>query len=98
MKRFFYASAAVLMLAIAYHFGAGSAKAQVGGSITGLTFSSVNRIGLYVATPSGDIFFRALDNTGVGFLEPAVLVGNFWSGAPTPAQQQSWGQLKTRYR
>ena len=53
--------------------------------------------GYAVITASGDAYARY---TGGGpFHGPLIFLGNFWSeGGPTPAKQETWGGLKTRYR
>ena len=91
LKRFFYASAAVLMLALAYHLGAGSATAQPPSNpVVGVAAVPG---GMFAGTANGD--FYVFGNGG-----PAAwrFAGNIFSGSPTPTQQESWGQLKARYR
>jgi hypothetical protein len=101
-KKLFYASASILMLAIAYHLGAGTAKGQVGSMVSGFTAHSVSTnpagpVGgtFAVMTPNGDIYVHEMyAGSGSYGLE---YVGNFWT-APTPAARQTWGQLKSDYR
>ena len=88
LKRFFYASAAILMLAIAFHVGASTATAQ----------APSNPV---VAAPDQ---FHAFASNGDEYVDGAgngrswVLVGNVFTGTPTPALHESFGQLKARYR
>ena len=90
LKRIFYASAAVLMLALAYHLGAGTATAQAPGNPVVATFPGGGSPA--IVTANGDVYL------GNGLNSTWQLVSNVFTGPPTPAQQQSWGQLKTRYR
>jgi hypothetical protein len=50
-------------------------------------------------TENGDVYGRTmvggLCGSSAGTLS---YIGNFWSGGPTPAQAESWGALKARYR
>ena len=93
-KRFFYICAGLLCLAISYHLGAKSAGAQAGSSVTGFAVNSANTY--FAITPNGDVF--ASDNATLASGGPARLQGNFWGAMPTPTQQQSFGQVKARYR
>ena len=54
MKRFFYASAAVLMLAIAYQLGTREAAGQSVGTVA---FAHDTGWGSYVVTPSGSVYW-----------------------------------------
>lgn len=92
-KRFFYVCAGILLLALAYHLGAQSATAQAGAQVPGF---AVNGGYCYVLTPSGDGYARQQD--GLSFAGPLIHMGNFWSGGPTPATQETWGGVKARYR
>ena len=87
LKRFFYASAAVLMLALAYHLGAGTAGAQAPSNPVVATFGPWT-----VVTANGDVYYAPNGVTG-----PWVLYSNVFAGGPTPALHQSWGQVKARY-
>jgi hypothetical protein len=89
LKRFFYASASVLMLALAYHLGANTAAAQAPGNpiVSAFDFGSY----VIVVTANGDI------HTAVGYDTPFNITSNVFSG-PTPAAQRSWGKLKVDYR
>lgn len=134
-KRFFYVSAGILCLALAYHLGATSATAQ--GTSSGIVADIgcapgspepgmslvLNRV-VYSATLSGTYGFQvraplppipgtspvvAIDAscTGLGMLANGDVWaggGPSWSyvgnvtGGPTPAVQQSWGQVKVEHR
>ena len=87
MKRFFYASAAVLMLAIAYHLGAGTATAQAPSD------PLVAVDGAYAYTANGDVYLGG----GAGSRQTWSLFANVFAGGPTPALHESWGSLKARY-
>lgn len=88
-KRLLFVSAGILCLALAYQFGATAATAQAPSNpVVGIT--EVNG-GESDITANGDAYFT---NTGGATWE---LRGNLF-GAPTPAAQQSWGQVKARYR
>ncbi|MBI1799855.1 MAG: hypothetical protein HYR73_09245 [Candidatus Eisenbacteria bacterium] len=95
-RTFFYGCAGILLLALAYHFGAGSATAQQGSMVSG--FTAVNSTYYIVLTGNGDVYRRNMP--GPGFSPgPLELMGNFWSGTgPTPATRESFGQLKVKYR
>jgi hypothetical protein len=89
LKRFFYASASVLMLALAYHLGANSAAAQAPGNPVVAAFGQ----SLAVVTANGDVY-ASDSNTYPG---PWHRVANVF-GSPTPAAQATWGQVKAGYR
>ena len=92
-RKFFYIAAGMLMLALSYHFGAGTAGAQ-----SGLQVAAVGRDFIdYAVTTNGDLYHLNYDPFS-GQLRPATLVGNIFGGAPTPALHESWGQVKARYR
>lgn len=99
-KQFFYVCAGMLCLAVAYHLGAQNATAQSGGVVAGFTAQpgapGESAGAFYVITANGDIFGRYMAPGGGA--NALAYYGNFWSGAPTPAVQQSFGQLKVRYR
>jgi hypothetical protein len=92
MKRLFYLSASILMLALAFHFGYTTARAQAPGNpIVGIA-ASANIVGVFVATTdNGDAYLT--DNEGTTW----TFRGNVFSGGPTPTSQQTWGSLKARY-
>lgn len=97
LKKLFYASASILMLALAYHFGAATALGQAGSMVTGFTAvpGGLNLTYYYAMTPNGDIY---QNNATPLFTSAPAFVGNFWGGSPTPAAQPTWGQLKATYR
>jgi len=98
-KQFFCVCAGILCLALAYHLGAVSATAQAGSTVSGFAvqYATIQSSAYFaVMTPNGDIYGRGLSVEGAdGILE---YFGNFWSGAPTPATQETWGGVKARYR
>jgi hypothetical protein len=91
-KAFFYVCAGLCLLAVAYHLGASSALAQAPGN------SIVSGSGGCVVTANGDVYVAP------GVVGPSSnwaqwsRVGNVFSGGPIPTTQQSWGQLKAKYR
>ena len=92
-KRFFYACAGLFLLVAAYSFGARNAGAQ-GGQIIAATHC-LNGGGWVLPmaiTSTGDVY-RA-DQNGLNWQH----VSNVFSGSPTPEIQESWGQVKARYR
>jgi hypothetical protein len=97
-RAFFYVCAGLFLLALSYHLGARNAGAQYGAQVTG--YSCTNASAHFVMTANGYLYL--LNATFPGGPLPASspqLLGNFWSGGgPTPAQQQSWGAVKSRYR
>ena len=91
LKKLFYASASILMLALAYHFGATSAGAQAPGNpVVGVTYVAAGSA--FAVTANGDIYI-----SGYSDLQHWTLSGNIFSGA-TPAAQPTFGQLKAQYR
>ncbi len=88
LKKMFYASASILMLAIAYHLGAGTATAQAPSNSVVAAYQGSAHIAL---TANGDVYVTAQPG------EPWTKVQNIFSG-PTPAATQSWGSLKAKYR
>jgi hypothetical protein len=89
-KRFFYVSAGLLCLALAYHLGARSATAQAPGNPVVEIFER-NFTG--VVTANGDVYQSLTDLSG-----PWVWRSNVFGTGPTPAQRESWGSVKSRYR
>ena len=87
-RKFFYVCAGMLMLALSYHLGANTATAQAPGNPVVATFIEGNA----VVTASGDVY-----QSSNGVIGPWTLMSNTFSGGPTPARQQTWGQLKSRY-
>ena len=93
-KKFFYVTAGMLMLALTYHLGARSATAQAGGSVVGVAayFYQPGGAGEYVvATSSGDVYRK---QTGGQW----QYQGNALGAGPTITEQQTWGQVKDKYR
>jgi hypothetical protein len=89
LKKLFYASASILMLAIAYHLGANTAAAQAPGNpLVGITYGSS---AVFAAAANGDVY--VFSGPGPGWIR----YPNVFSGS-TPAAQPSWGQLKAQYR
>lgn len=92
MRNFFYAAAGIFLLALAFQLGSTTATAQVAGQFVGLSCMDA-RNELYAITADGRVY------CSYGFD-----VGSHWvyrgsaSGAPVPATQQSWGQVRDRYR
>ena len=89
-KKFFYVCAGILMLALSYHFGASSARAQMGGQIVGVQTWPGGQPELLVTTSDGELFYCQVGH-------PATHFGNIWGGS-TPATTESWGAVKQRYR
>lgn len=88
-KRFFYVCAGFLCLALSYHLGARNAGAQAPGNpIVGVAND-------FVVLENGDLYIRDPNWSG----SPAhwIMGGNVFSG-PTPAQRETFGALKSRYR
>jgi hypothetical protein len=136
-RNFFYISAGMLMLALAYHFGASTAAAQganllcAAANQDGSTNWAVDSNGaLYEQTrndagsgpwypirtipvtskpvalsvfPStaGDTAFALFAEDGTVYAwvgwQGSYTTSNVFSGGPTPAQHESWGQVKSRY-
>ena len=93
MQRFFYLCAALLCLSLAFHFGYTTARAQAPGN-SAVALANESTGGYMLAlTANGDLY-RAQGYTRTYSFE---LVGNIFSGGPTPALHESWGQLKSRY-
>jgi putative hemolysin len=78
MKRFFYGSAAVFMLAIAYHLGATAATAQATANpVVGIASQQYSTY--VVVTANGDIYCASSGPSG-----PWAHKANVFSGGPTP--------------
>jgi hypothetical protein len=90
LKKLFYASASVLMLALAYHLGANTASAQAPGN------PIVSGDGGIALTANGDVYVNSKLLTPSNYTD-WVRAANVFGGA-TPAQNQTWGQLKATYR
>jgi hypothetical protein len=93
-KRFFYCSAAILCLALAYHFGATSATAQAPGNPV-VAFIGPGPVYTAAAiTANGDVYA-----TGISALDHDwTFRANIFGGGPIPVQQESFGSVKARYR
>ena len=89
MRNFFYFCAALLCLSLAFHFGYTTARAQAPANPVVGTFAG----NIAVATANGDVYLSPTNS----FNGPWVHSSNVFSGGPTPALQESWGQLKSRY-
>ena len=89
LKRLFYASASILMLVVAYHLGASTARAQA---------PSNPLVG--IAAYSGALFGL----TANGYVYSSGDNGNSWRHngnvfvASTATATQSFGSLKAKYR
>lgn len=92
-KRLFLVSAAILMLAIAYHLGARNAAAQSGAAIVG--FSAYDNGYLFVLTSDGEVYMRR--GTTTGWTMPLAHVGNVWDGTVN-IQPETWSGMKEKYR
>lgn len=95
VKRFFYVCAGLFLLALSWHFGAQSARAQSGGIIAGVT--TVSDGGVLVLRDDGEMFWRPEVTCCPPRFDPLQDVGNFWGGA-TAVTPATLGQLKARYR
>lgn len=97
LKRLFYASASILMLALAYHLGATNAGAQAPGNAVVAVVPPDGAGGVSgngaVVTANGDIYA----SSGGSFAPPYRFIGNVFSSA-TPANTTSFGALKAKYR
>jgi hypothetical protein len=92
LKRLFYASAAILCLALAYHYGATSAIAQAPGDP--VVAAAADGSFYWVVTANGDVYCPRSNVT-----EPTwIKSGNVFGGGPVPAQRETFGALKSRYR
>jgi len=90
-RKFFYVCAGMLMLALSFHFGYTTARAQSPGNpAVGM---AANQSGIFAITANGDTY--QYGNGGPNVWHP---LGNIFSGNPVPTMQESWGQLKSRYR
>jgi hypothetical protein len=88
LRKVFYVSTSLLMLALAYHLGASTATAQAPSNPVVAVFTGIGD-NLDVVTANGGVY-GAYSNTG-----PWVLRSNIFSG-PTSARQTSWGALKVQ--
>ena len=134
-RKFFFACAGLLCLALAYHLGAERAAAQTGEQLADIAWRqadghayAVSTSGAIYATPGycqawslvgrmppGCVPVCVLDGDVGGSLDIACADGSAWTvqgsvpsvsvvpcsqvfGQPTTAWQETWGQLKSRYR
>ena len=93
-RKFFYVCAGMLMLALSYHFGASTATAQAPSNPVVASFGG-GFAG--VVTANGDVYLGGGGANG-GVWTNWSPVANVFSGGPTPALHESWGQVKARYR
>jgi len=87
-KKFFYVCGGLLMLALAYQLGATTATAQAPG----------NPI---VAASGTNSFVVAIAANGDAYISQGGGNWGHWGnvfGSPVPATQETWGQVKARYR
>ena len=96
-RAFFFVCAGIFLLALAYHLGARSAGAQSGSDIIGFAVGGPSAQHQYAVTPAGDVWYQNTNGSGGLYRAAPQLIGNFWNGAPTPAQSISIGQLKAKY-
>lgn len=93
-RAFFFVSAGLLCLALAYHLGATSATAQAPGNpVVAAMPLACGSIDGAVITSNGDVYVTAGGNCYANW----SLRSNVFSG-PTPAQQSTWGNVKVKYR
>jgi hypothetical protein len=91
LKRLFYASASILMLALAYHLGASTAGAQApGNSVIAGWYVAGNSA---VVTANGDVY---LGEGGNG-IQTWTLYSHVFGG-PVPTTPTTFGALKAKYR
>lgn len=91
-KKFFYVCGGLLMLALAYHLGATTATAQAPGNPVVSAYFSNQNLANYAVTSNGDVYVST--NSGQSYSR----IGGVFGGAPVMTQEQSWGQVKARYR
>ena len=90
-KKLFYASAALLMLAIAYHLGASTATAQSTGTFVAMTGWKSNlssQTDLWALASDGSVY---RSGTGTEWILMSSVGG-------VPTIQTSWGALKVQSR
>jgi len=91
-KKFFFICAGLLMLALAYHFGATTATAQAPGNPIVGTFDFLPGA---VVLANGDVYLSASGSPLQGW----HWYSNVFAGSgPVPTPNSTWGQLKARYR
>ena len=82
-KRFFYVCVGILMVALAYLFGASNRRAEASGS--SVSAAGLDPLGSFVATDNGDVYFGLYPVSGSG--ARWSLMGNVGSAAPVVAIQ-----------
>lgn len=106
-KRFFYLSAGILLLVVAYQLGASSVGAQSGGSFTGISVDG-NSCNTVAITSTGDVCARNTVPSSAGNGTWAVLcsstfdrgwqyMGNVLDG-PIATEPTTWGKVKDGFR
>ena len=89
-RAFFFVCAGILCLALAYHLGARSATAQAPANpVVGVAGGGTHL--WFAMTAGGDSYFTP--NDGQTWYRYANCFG-----AATPATQETWGGVKSRYR
>ncbi len=101
MKKFFYLSAGLMCLAITllvgFHIGSRSVQAQAPGIVVGVAAGNTTSMGLILE--NGDVWVNQAPGAPARFMNPAVPLGNFWTGAaPVPVSEQTWGSVKDAYK
>jgi hypothetical protein len=89
-RAFFYVCAGVFLLALSFHLGAQSARAQAPNNPIVCETNGV------VVTANGDVY--ATPGVGPQPFAHWVYAGNVFGGAPTATTPQTWGQIKAKYR
>ena len=90
-KAFFYVCAGVFLLALSYHLGARNAGAQAPGNP--VVAMAEHGTALWAVTSAGDIYYAANPQD-----VPWSRGVNVFGGSPVPAQRETFGALKARYR
>jgi len=90
-RSFFYVCAGLFVLALAYHLGARNAGAQAPGSPV-VAMEAIQGSRFHVMTANGDLYTSCCGTTPTW-----SFVGNVFGG-PVPAQRETFGALKSRYR
>jgi hypothetical protein len=134
-RKFFYVCAGLFLLALSYHFGAGTVRAQVPSAEEVVVLTGTLQEDEIIPLPVYKDGTTALESeckwmVGVAYVNPIRFTGNdaircetvgrtlSWltpddpldrsrahyiiiavrGSSPTAAQQQSWGQLKARFK
>ena len=104
VKKFALFSVGVLCLMlsafIGFYIGSGSAKAQAPDAVAGYRVyqhcAGCNSSEHFVMLSNGDVYHR-YTNTNMTFDPRVDYLGNFWTGAPVPTSDQTWGGVKGQY-